>query len=95
MSNLLKVCFNLFCSSSDRAPGNSLPYNYEVYGNCSKISNTFLYLFPKKMLVIRTEFYKMLANKANREDTDQNASSENSDLGLPCLSVPFWQATSV
>ena len=47
------------------------------------------------MLVIRTEFYKMLANKANREDTDQNASSENSDLGLPYLSVPFWQATSV
>ena len=34
----------------------------------------------------------MLARIANREDPDQTASSA---LGLPCLSRPFWQATSV
>ena len=34
----------------------------------------------------------------NREDPDQTASSEfpkQSDLGLHCLSSPFWYATSV
>ena len=34
----------------------------------------------------------MLVRMANREDPDQTASS---DLGLPCLFRPFWQATSV
>ena len=34
----------------------------------------------------------MLVRITNREDPDQTASS---DLGLPCLSRPFWQATSV
>ena len=33
---------------------------------------------------------------ANREHPDQSASEQKqSDLGLPCLSRPFWQATSV
>ena len=36
----------------------------------------------------------MLARIANREDPDQTASSQQSDLGLHCLSRPFWQATS-
>ena len=34
---------------------------------------------------------------ANREDPDQTTSSlimKHSDLGLRCLSRPFWQATS-
>ena len=38
---------------------------------CSKILNTFLFLFSTKKLVIR-----MLVRIANREDTDQTASSE-------------------
>ena len=39
------------------------------------------------MLVIRARIHKMLVRMTNRED---------SDLGLPCLSRPFfWQATSV
>ena len=33
----------------------------------------------------------MLVRIANREDPDQTASS---DLGLLCLSRPFWLATS-
>ena len=34
----------------------------------------------------------MLVRIANNEDPDQTASE---DLGLHCLSRPFWQATSV
>ena len=37
----------------------------------------------------------MLVRIANREDTDQTASLEASDLGQYCLSRSFWQATSV
>ena len=36
-----------------------------------------------KMLVIRVGTHKMLLRRANREDPD---------LGLPCLSRPFYQA---
>ena len=46
------------------------------HGKFSKISNTFLFLFSNKMLLIRTEIYKMLVRIANREDPDQTASSE-------------------
>ena len=46
------------------------------FGQCSKISNTFLFLFSNKMLVIRAVISKMLAKIANREDPDQTASLE-------------------
>ena len=37
----------------------------------------------------------MLDKVANREDPDQTAALQmQSDLGLHCLSSPFWQATS-
>ena len=42
----------------------------------SKISNTFLFLFSNKMLVLRDRIHKILARIANREDPDQTASSE-------------------
>ena len=45
------------------------------YGKCSKISNTFLFLFSNKMLVFRAGIRKMLVRIANREDPDQTASS--------------------
>ena len=35
----------------------------------------------------------MLIRIANREDPDQIASSEAVDLGLCCLSRPFWQTS--
>ena len=41
------------------------------------------------MLVIRARIHKMLVRIAHREDT------ERSDLGLHCLSRPFWWATNV
>ena len=46
------------------------------YGKCSKISNTFLFLFSNKMLVFRAGIHNLLVRVANREDPDQNASSE-------------------
>ena len=46
------------------------------YGKCSKISNTFLFLFSNKMLIFRAGIHKMLVRIANREYPDQAASSE-------------------
>ena len=59
-------------------------------GKCSKILNTFLFLFSKKM-VIRVRIHKMLVRKADREDPDQ----KQYDLGLDCLSRLLRQATTV
>ena len=50
---------------------------------CSKISNTFHFLFSKKMGVIRAGIHKILVRKANREDPDKT------DLSLRCLHRPF------
>ena len=41
------------------------------------------------MLVIKAGNHKQLFSIANREDPDQTASSDQSDLGLLCLSMPF------
>ena len=38
---------------------------------------------------------KMLVRIANREDLIRLLLQKQSDLGLSCLSMPFWQATSV
>ena len=46
------------------------------YGKCSKISNTFPFLFSNKMLVLRTESHKMDVRIAKKEHPDQTASSE-------------------
>ena len=43
------------------------------------------------MWVIRAGINTILVRIANREDADQTASSEQSDLGLRCLSRTFWQ----
>ena len=42
-----------------------------VHGKCSKISNTFLFLFFNKMLVVRAGIHKILDRIVNREDPDQ------------------------
>ena len=49
---------------------------FYYYGKCPKISNTFLFLFSCKMLVIRAGVRKMLVKIGNRQDHDQTASSE-------------------
>ena len=46
------------------------------YGKCSKMSNTFLFLFSNIMLVTRAGIHKMLVQITNRKDPDQTASSE-------------------
>ena len=51
-------------------------YQKLMYSNCSKISNTFLFLFSNKMLVFRAGIHIMLLRIANREDPDQTALSE-------------------
>ena len=47
-----------------------------IYGKCSKILNTFLFLISNKLLVFRTGIHKMLVRIAIREDPDQTASLE-------------------
>ena len=47
-----------------------------MYSKCSKIFNTFPFLFATKMLVIRAGIYKILVRIANRVDPDQTASLE-------------------
>ena len=54
------------------------------------------------MLLIRAGSHKMLVKITNREDPDQSASPDQSDLvknqsdlGLCCLFCPFWQVTHI
>ena len=50
---------------------------YIVYGkSCSKILNTFLFLFSNKMFVFTAGIHRKLVRIANMEDPDQTASSE-------------------
>ena len=46
------------------------------YLKYSKISNTFHFLFSKKMWIIKAGIHKILVRIVNREDSDQTASSE-------------------
>ena len=54
--------------------------------------NTFPFLFSNTMLVISAGTHEMLVRIVNREDPDQTALDfkKQSDLGLHCLSLPFW-----
>ena len=61
------------------------------YGECSKISNTFL--FSNKMLVTRAGIHKMHVRIANGEDPDQQSDLSQHDLSRHCGTLPFWQAT--
>ena len=47
-----------------------------AYRKCSKILNTFLFLFSNEMLIIKAGIYEMFVSIANREYLDQSASSE-------------------
>ena len=72
------------------------------YGNCSKFLNTFFFLFSNIMWIIKAGIHKMLFRIANREVPKQTGKTlirlllqKQSNLGLLCLSKPFWQETSV
>ena len=74
----LRVCINN-ASLPPYIPGRSevcLQRDIYYYGKCSKISNTLLFFFSNKIVVIRAGIYKILVRIANREDPDQTASSE-------------------
>ena len=47
-----------------------------MHGKCSKISNTYLFLFSKQNVGFRAGIHKMVVRIANKEDPDQTASSE-------------------
>ena len=49
---------------------------FYVYSKCSKILNTFFYLFSNKILLIRAGNRKMFLKIANREDPDLTTSPE-------------------
>ena len=49
---------------------------YPLYGKCSKISNTFLFLISNKMMVNRTEIHKIDVRIPNRKDLYQTACLE-------------------
>ena len=54
------------------------------YCKCSKISNTFLFPFSNKMLVIGAGFHKMFVRISNREDPDQTDCFFSSSLTWAC-----------
>ena len=56
--------------------GGTLFHNHNFYGKYPKISNTLLFLFSNKMLIIRAGIHKILVRTANRVDPDQTASTE-------------------
>ena len=55
---------------------NNVSLGNSSHGKCSKITNTFTFLFLDKTMVFRAGIHKMLVRMANREDPDQTASSE-------------------
>ena len=62
----------------------------KIYSKCSKILNTFLFLFSNKSVCYEGWNSQYAAVRiANREDPDQTASSEAVSSGSHCLSKPF------
>ena len=58
-----------------------------MYGKCSKISKTVLFLFSNKSGGYQGG--KMLVRIANREDLIRLLLQKQSDLGLRCFSITF------
>ena len=70
------------------------PFN--EHGKCSKISNISLFQFSNKMLVTISglEFTNFLSELQIGKTLIRLLLQKQSDLGLPFLSRPFWQASS-
>ena len=58
------------------SPEDDSSLTVSIYSKCSKIFNSFLFLFSNKMFVFRAVIHKMLVRIANRVDPDQTASEE-------------------
>ena len=54
-----------------------LTLKLNVYGKCSKISNTFFILVSNETMVIRAGNHKLLVKIAKRDEPDQTASEES------------------
>ena len=67
-----------------------------VFGNAKYLFTAKFSLFSNKMLFFRVGIHKMLVKLAIREDPDHTARllPQKSDLGLPCSTRYFQQATS-
>ena len=65
------------------------------YSNCSKILNTFLFLFLNKMLVFMAEIYEMVVRIANREDPDQSASKQSGPEFIKLFSCSTQRSTKL
>ena len=68
--------------------------NFKLLVNVLKF-RTLFFLFSNELSFIRAGIRKVLFRIANREDLNRLLLQKLSDLGLRCLSRPFWQATSV
>ena len=60
--------------------------SYNVYSKCSKISNTFLFLFSNKNLIIMVGFTKCLSEEQTGKTLTRLLLQKQSDLLLPWLS---------
>ena len=61
--------------------------------NVLKFSNTFYFLFSRTMWVISAGIHKMFSQLHTGKTLIRLLPQSKSDLGLHCLSRPFWLAT--
>ena len=63
--------------------------------NVLKFRTFFSFLFSNKIFVFKHGICKMLVRKQTGKTLLRLLLQKQSDLGLCCLSRPFWQAASV
>ena len=83
----MKTCVYHFPLQSQ----NEFCFSVEIYNTVNVLKfQTLLFLFSINMLFIKAGVCKILFRIANRENPDQTALQKQSDLGLHCLSGPYW-----
>ena len=65
------------------------------YGKCSKVLNTFLFLFSNRFWLSQLKLTKCSSEKQTVKTKIRLLLQKQSDLGLPCLSRLLYQATTV
>ena len=75
-----------FCRGDNSCSSESNIVNCVIYGKCSKILNTFLFLLLNKMLQFTKCFTELYTGKTRITLLYHKWS----DVGLHCLSMPFW-----
>ena len=69
-----------------------VPINVSMI-NVLKSLNTFHFLFSKKMWICRAGIHNILSEYQTGNTLIRLLLQKQSDLGLSCLSRPFWQVT--